>query len=211
MLDEIPYEPDKPIPRLPLKARLKGVAGAALFLGATALCIWGTFHTWNDLLQPYLERGPIVRVATVTLAVPFALPIMIAFSVMALTTWTGYWLGWKRRVIDSVPAKLGKPILASFVAFLLMPSVGLFAIAPLIESKDYLYCERLSDNGRYYEMTYVKHPFLCVEEEQLPEQLALYDQLAQAQREGRLREAIIEAGMTVEDFTAHRQSSVPSS
>jgi hypothetical protein len=197
MLNEIPYEPDKPLPQVPRRTIGRGVAALVLVLSGGALSGYFVRDLWREAISPYLDQGPVIEVNYGLLASPGFLVCMIASTILIGTVLIGYMMRWRRRTIDRYQRIVFPAMWLSLVIMIALPVIAGPRIGSNVIAADYLRCQSLEFDGVFPERTYVKHPFLCVEKERLPDQLTLYDKLAQAQREGRLREALKREGLAI--------------
>lgn len=201
MLDEIPYEPDKPIPPLSRRAHALGLVAWVVFLGLTAIAAYFLLSLWTDLIRPYRSGGPVINVSFGALSTLGLFPAIFSGLVMVTITWIGYLAGWKRRDIDSknkkiLPVTLGSSMLAVAMWVIVGPT-----ISSHLSSRGYQYCSELSsDIGiNYYRRAYVIHAYLCVGHKRLAERLAVYHRLEAARETGRLRDAMIQEGFSVDE------------
>lgn len=199
MLDEIPYEPNKPLPKLPRKTLALGGLGLTVAAALTALSAYFLSSIWTGFAKPYLDSGPIVEVNFGALSALGAFPAMAAFLALMSIFWIGYLRGWQRGRIERLQRRTYSVAVAGLVGIV----ITWIGVGPLLSWRvadaGYLHCSRLSsDLGiNYYRRVYVQHPFLCVERDTLESRVALYNQLLQARREGRLSDALAAASLTV--------------
>lgn len=197
MLNEVPYEPEKPIPRVAPTTLARGFG--AWLVGITGTTVAGYFSVrlWTDLAHPYIEDGPIIDInygllASVGLALTLA-----AFTAIISVLLIGYFSAWKRSRVDRWQRAL-LPVAWTFAAIaVVLPLGGGPLSSNAVANRGYLRCAALEFDGLFPERVFVQHPFLCVERDTLESRLALYNQLLQARREGRLTEALAAASLTV--------------
>lgn len=197
MLNHVPYDPDSPIPRLPIQAKLKGLIAAVVFVALAAGSGFGVLMLWRDLLEPFLANGPVIRVSFGTFAMLGVFPGMLLAVMFVALVWLGYLRGWPRRRIERNQRRLLPAAWTALAVMIAGVLVGGPASSGYLASTDYIRCESLEAAGLFPEHVYVQHPFLCVEREHLGEELAIYQNLLSAQKNGRLREALALHSMKV--------------